>query len=103
MSANAESKPLTAPLTCRCYVVHLDACVTGNDGIITEWWKEILLPFPPWVGLQIRDVDGRRDPHKVEEIEWQLESGSFWASLESEEWDETVDAVAAEMRQNGWA
>lgn len=84
------------------YEVRLDVCVKANNGFSTEWFKELRLPFPPWEGLKIRDVDGRRDPHFVEDIEWQLEHNSFWVGLGSEEWFESVDVVASEMRANGW-
>jgi hypothetical protein len=80
-----------------CYACVLHAEVNGKD-----YTKRITLPFVPFVGLRIGDVEYNRDSHVVEEIVWALGENEFNVWCDPEEWESTEDEVLAEMKERCW-
>lgn len=66
-----------------------------------DYKKNITLPFVPFVGLRIADLDDAREPHIVEEVVWLVDENKFNVWCEPALWVED-DIAASELTQRGW-
>lgn len=66
-----------------------------------RFYREIELPFAPFIGLEFSLDDGNFEA-KLEEVCWNGESFDCWAGGWDEKNDESGEKITETMLENGW-
>jgi hypothetical protein len=73
----------------------------GADGVgCLQFYKQINLPFVPFVGLSVGDGI---DCLEVTDVMWELEAGKFLVDVNSDEAADHSDNEFVHLIESGWA
>ncbi len=90
-----------------CYAVRIHAEVNWPEDVdgglaCEDFMKDILLPFVPFVGMKLADVNYVRDPHEFEEVVWCMDEQRFEVWCKAEVWYARGSDVKNEMQNRCW-